>query len=296
MHSQLFICTLLFSDGLAQSLTKILGDRHYAVTQFQSQDSFLDFIDREQQEIDCLVIESYSELKSLLTQLQENGILIPVVILDPENSSEPSGGEQEISVDPSAEAPSSQLYHPAMLQVAIAQVEKIGVFIDQAINQFLALSHPLEPESLPSENLQLDPQKSLILQQQRLAEKLRERLGYLGVYYKRSPHNFFRNMTRAERQDFLRQLRVSYRDIVLNYFSKDPTLNEKLDNFVNTAFFADISVSQIVEIHMELMDEFSKHLKLEGRSEEILLDYRLTLIDTIAHLCEMYRRSIPRES
>jgi circadian clock protein KaiA len=25
------------------------------------------------------------------------------------------------------------------------------------------------------------------------------------------------------------------------------------------------------------------------------LDYRLTLIDTIAHLCEMYRRSIPRE-
>lgn len=47
---------------------------------------------------------------------------------------------------------------------------------------------------------------------------------------------------------------------------------------------------------MDLMDEFAKQLKLEGRSEEILLDYRLTLIDTIAHLCEMYRRSIPRES
>ena len=43
------------------------------------------------------------------------------------------------------------------------------------------------------------------------------------------------------------------------------------------------------------MEEFSKQLKLEGRSEEILLDYRLTLIDIIAHLCEMYRRSIPRE-
>jgi circadian clock protein KaiA len=47
---------------------------------------------------------------------------------------------------------------------------------------------------------------------------------------------------------------------------------------------------------MELMEEFSKQLKLEGRSEEILLDYRLTLIDVIAHLGEMYRRSIPRES
>jgi circadian clock protein KaiA len=46
---------------------------------------------------------------------------------------------------------------------------------------------------------------------------------------------------------------------------------------------------------MELMDALATQLKLEGRSEEILLDYRLTLIDIIAHLCEMYRRSIPRE-
>ena len=46
---------------------------------------------------------------------------------------------------------------------------------------------------------------------------------------------------------------------------------------------------------MQLMDGFAKQLKLEGRSEEILLDYRLTLIDVIAHLCEMYRRSIPRQ-
>jgi circadian clock protein KaiA len=27
----------------------------------------------------------------------------------------------------------------------------------------------------------------------------------------------------------------------------------------------------------------------------VLLDYRLTLIDSLAHLCEMYRRSVPRE-
>ena len=56
-----------------------------------------------------------------------------------------------------------------------------------------------------------------------------------------------------------------------------------------------MSVSQVLEIHMELMDRLAKKLKLEGRSEDILLDYRLTLIDAIAHLCEMYRRSIPRE-
>ena len=43
------------------------------------------------------------------------------------------------------------------------------------------------------------------------------------------------------------------------------------------------------------MDEFAHQLKIEGRSEDILLDYRLALIDIIAHLCEMYRRSIPSE-
>ena len=62
------------------------------------------------------------------------------------------------------------------------------------------------------------------------------------------------------------------------------------------AFFADLPVSQVVEIHMDVMDEFANQLKLEGRSEDIVLDYRLTLIDTLAHLCEMYRRSIPKES
>ena len=75
----------------------------------------------------------------------------------------------------------------------------------------------------------------------------------------------------------------------------DDRNNERLDAFVNAVFFADLSVAKVVEIHMDLIDEFSKQLKLEGRSDEILLDYRLTLIDTLAHLCEMYRRSIPRE-
>jgi circadian clock protein KaiA len=135
-----------------------------------------------------------------------------------------------------------------------------------------------------------------MLQQRRLADKLKERLGYLGIYYKRSPKNFLRALPPDEQAELLHQLRQEYRSIVLGYFSNEYDLNQQIDNFVNAAFFADIPVSYIVETHMELMDEFAKQLKLEGRSEEILLDYRLTLIDTISHLCEMYRRSIPRES
>ncbi|MEG3839302.1 circadian clock protein KaiA [Microcoleus sp. herbarium14] len=133
-------------------------------------------------------------------------------------------------------------------------------------------------------------------QQRRLAEKLRERLGYLGVYYQRNSQIFLRNLSGLEKKKFLEQLKLSYRNIILNYFAEDTAVNNQIDEFVNLAFFADVPVTQVVEIHMGLMDEFAKQLKLEGRSEEILLDYRLTLIDAIAHLCEMYRRSIPKEA
>jgi circadian clock protein KaiA len=135
----------------------------------------------------------------------------------------------------------------------------------------------------------------LLLQQRRLADKLKERLGYLGVYYKRNPNYFYRNLTRQEKQEFLAKLSNEYREIILNYFSPDENFNQMIDQFVNHTFFSDIAVSQILEIHMELMDKFSQSLKLEGRSDEILLDYRLALIDILAHLGEMYRRSIPRE-
>ena len=102
-------------------------------------------------------------------------------------------------------------------------------------------------------------------------------------------------MTPPQKDALLRQLKQDYREIVLVYFTEDSGLSERIDQLVDLVFLTDLPISQIVEIHMELMDEFSKHLKLEGRSDEVLLDYRLTLIDILAHLCEMYRRSIPRE-
>jgi circadian clock protein KaiA len=104
----------------------------------------------------------------------------------------------------------------------------------------------------------------------------------------------FQEMTPPERQGLLRQLKLDYSVILINYFTTDKTLKEKIDKFINTVFYANIPVPQIIEIHMEIIDEFSNQLKLEGRSNETLLDYRLTLIDILAHLCEVYRSSISK--
>ena len=262
----------------------------------------MDFIQRNSH-LDCLVFEVYPELHLLVSQLQEHSIFLPVVILEAEPKSEDAKILPENNTIRASEGSHEEnldfFYHAAEVKLPIAKLSALSSSIDQAMTQFLNLSVPVRARGHSSSadpTAELTSQGLLHRQQRRLAEKLRERLGYLGVYYKRNSQFFFRNLPKAEKQKLLDQLQSNYREIVLNYFSQDSTLNNKIDEFVNVAFFADISVTQIVEIHMELMDEFANQLKLEGRSEEVLLDYRLTLIDAIAHLCEMYRRSIPRDS
>lgn len=317
MYPQLSISTLLNSGDLAQSLITLLSGDRYRVTQFSSEEELFNFIELEQQPIDCLILQSGSYLTLLIEQLQKRAILLPAVVLNTEavapQRDSTAGSELPKKTHRHPELPDSSqssavnstpaqttfTYHVATVEVPIAQLDHIAQFINQAIVQFLKLSpthHTPNRQPAPDLITELTSQNSLMLQQRRLTDKLKERLGYLGVYYKRDPKNFLRHLPVAEKQKFLRKLKSDYSDIVLIYFSGEEQLNQKIDDFVNTAFFADVSVSQIVEIHMELIDEFSKQLKLEGRSDEILLDYRLTLIDTIAHLCEMYRRSIPRDS
>jgi circadian clock protein KaiA len=287
------------SQSLTQSLSQFLSEDRYILHFTASESELFSFVEQHKQDLDCLVIQGDS-LQPLINSL-EPVILLPVVIFPEESEKIRSGVAPSNSSDPkitddTASEPGNYLLHAAEVRVELKQVPEISSLVDEAISQFLALS----PASLfcviDDPAYQLTKFSFLMQQQRRLAEKLKERLGYLGVYYKRNPQLFLRHLSASERHNLLENLKLEYRQIVLKYFYQDSTLNQKIDNFVDKAFFADISVSRIVEIHMELMEEFSKQLKLEGRSEEVLLDYRLTLIDVIAHLGEMYRRSIPRES
>ncbi len=102
-------------------------------------------------------------------------------------------------------------------------------------------------------------------------------------------------MTTADQQALLQEIKSEYRQILLTYFTTDKTRQQKIDKLIKTVFYANVPGPKIIEIHMELIDEFSKQLKLERRGDEaLLLDYRLTLIDILAHLCELYRCSRTR--
>lgn len=292
------------SQPLALSLSQLLSVDRYTLHITSSESEFFDFIDENKQELDCLLLQDNSSLLTLLKQLSEQGTLLPVVIFSEElgiNSSVVGNSKRNESTQTTndySQDYASPLFHAAEVRLSIFQPANIGDFIEKAIARYIYLTPSLTLADYSATALLkngLDTDSFIIKQQQRLSEKLQERLGYLGVYYKRNPQLFFRNLPQNERQNLLEKLRSQYSQIILNYFSQDYSINKKIDQFVDQAFFADISVSRIVEIHMEVMDDFSKHLKLEGRSEEVLLDYRLTLIDVIAHLGEMYRRSIPRE-
>ncbi|MCT7948543.1 circadian clock protein KaiA [Ancylothrix sp. C2] len=300
MRPLLFVCVFLYTDVLASKLVPYFPAERYAISFFTSEAEFLLFAGGQKQQLDCLILEQNPALLSLAARLREQDILLPAVIIKgPVEANTPEGS---FSSPTSSQAVADNIppcfYHRAEVMVGCDKLGEITDFLHHALTEFLNLSPngDLIPPSKDTPDNERTSQHYLMQQQHRLSEKLRERLGYLGVYYKRNPQGFIRNLAPADKQQLLAILKDEYREIVLNYFLDEQFLNQKIDNFVNIVFFADVPVTNIVEIHMDLMDEFSKQLKLEGRSEEILLDYRLTLIDTIAHLCEMYRRSIPRDS
>lgn len=296
VRSSLAICTLLNSDTLAKALSQALGRGRYHLSQFHHAQEFLEFVSQQERNIDCLILQESPTLPKVTEMLRQNSVMLPTLIIDNQDSCADVMASEHPSTEPLN--PHKPLYHRAEVRVSLNALSQISTEIDQAIREFLRLSSPdagTEMEDALMVNPS-DPPVELQMQQRRLAEKLKERLGYLGVYYKRDPKNFLRNLSLTDRHAFMEKLKANYRNIVILYFSNDETLNKQIDQFVNDAFFSDIPVTQIVELHMDLMEQLSKQLKLEGRNEDVLLDYRLTLIDVLSHLCEMYRRSIPRES
>lgn len=276
MSAPLTIAAIADSTDLSPLLSQFLDAQRYTLHYFTSQSAALAQIAAFKHEIDCLIFDSRQNLLTTVTAIEDRRLVLPVVTIVA------AVGDNH-----------DYIYQPSEVMLVETDLATIGVAIDQAIAKFLTIA---PPEPIVSNDRMAIAKPSFLLQQQRrLADKLKERLGYLAIYYKRNTRQFLRNLDSEQQQDLLAQLKVRYREIVLDYFTKSDRIDNQIDELVDIAFFSDISVSEIVKIHMELIEEFSNQLKLEGRSEEVLLDYRLTLIDTIAHLCEMYRRSIPRE-
>lgn len=263
----LTIASLLRDPRLQEACAQWLKGGRYELVHLDPGADPVVALEQRRDSFDGVLLEQGVLDPSSYRHLQDRGVLLPAVVI----------GLVSGRTD----------YHDAEVHLPPDQLEQLSYSVDGAISRFLrrglrgsGASASGQPGSGPP-----DPWK--------LANRLKDRLGYLGVFYKRDPSRFLRNLAAAERQELLRSLERTYRDLLVSYFRDPAVANQALESFVHTAFFSDLPITKTVEIHMNLMDGFWKQLKLEGHKNDFLQDYRLALLDVMAHLCEMYRRSIP---
>ena len=209
LPSNFLIGIFVISDAITHRLRRCLEGNPYIVNWGVSDLDFLAWVIDNRQKIDCLLIQDGPKVNALFQRLQEQEILLPTLLLSdkPENSIQT---EAETSLSPEVTTTDENLvasksptpdYHGAVIRLTTAALDQLEHYIHQAIDQFLKLPASRDETDSQLRGDEASPHLLLSLQQQRLAEKLKERLGYLGVYYKRNSQNFLRNMTQAERQD-----------------------------------------------------------------------------------------------
>ena len=290
VSSKLHLCLFSTQQQFTPSIIALLNKERYKIECFSIVSELIDFVTLNKEHLDCILLVSNRQIRSMLKQLWLSEILLPAVIVETESS---VNKFDDNALDGFAVA--DILYHQAEILLYPTQLKEISSYINLAITKFLNFTPDLENNyQFKNEIKEKDGmKKSLTSQQRRLTKKIKDRLGYLGFFYKRNSKDFYRNLTSQKQQQLNLELSNDYRKILLNYFNDSIDINKLIDEFVDKAFFADISTSQILEIHMEIIDDFAQQLQIEGRNDDILLDYRLPLIDITAHLCEIYRRSIP---
>ena len=226
-------------------------------------------LERRREEFDALLLEQGAVGPSVYQSLSDLGLVLPAVVI--------GAGTGEVE------------FHDAEVHLPTNQLEQLSYSLDAAVSRFLRRggvgAGDVSADQLAPGGETPDRWK--------LANRLQGRLGLLGVFYKRDSSRFLRNLSVADRDALLQSLERTYRDLLLSYFRDPSAANQALESFVNTAFFSDLPITKAVEIHMNSIDGFAKQLKLEGNQNDFLQDYRLALLDVMAHLCEMYRRSVP---
>lgn len=266
----LTIASLLREPRLVQACAQWLQGGRYQLISLDPAENPVEVLDRRREDFDAVLLEQGVISPQILRTLGDQGLLLPAVVI--------------------GEVTGRQEYHDAEVHLPPDQLAQLSYSFDAAVSRFLR-------RGLSNGNSQgaAGPAKETT-DRWKLANRLNGRLGYLGVYYKRDPSRFLRHLGESERHELLDSLKLTYRDLLISYFQDPAAANQALESFVNTAFFSDLPITYTVEIHMNLIDEYDKQIKLEGHKNNFLQDYRLALLDVMAHLCEMYRRSVPPDA
>ncbi len=274
----LTIVSLIQSPALAEACVQWLKGGRYRLAPVDPASDPLQELERRREEFDAILLEEGCVDASLFGALVAHGLQLPAVVIGPVSG--------------------KVLFHDAEVRLPPDQLEQLSYSLDAAVSRFLlritvAVSGGAEASGAAGAGTDRGTEAGALPDGWKLSNRLNGRLGYLGVYYKRDPSRFLRNLPAKERSELVGSLTRTYRDLLISYFKDPAAANQAIESFVNTAFFADLPITRTVQIHMDLIEEIRKQLMIKGQNNEFLQDYRLALLDVMAHLCEMYRRSIP---
>ena len=265
----LTIASLIRDPSIGQVCSRWLKGGHCQLVWVDPSSNPVAELDRRREEFDVLLLEQGAVGPCVYQSLSDLGLVLPTVVI--------GAGTGEVE------------FHDAEVHLPSNQLEQLSYSLDAAVSRFLRRGG-VDAGSACADQLAPGDETP---DRWKLANRLQGRLGLLGVFYKRDPSRFLRNLSAGDRDALLQSLERTYRDLLFSYFRDPSAANQALESFVNTAFFSDLPITKAVEIHMNLIDGFAKQLKLEGNQNDFLQDYRLALLDVMAHLCEMYRRSVP---
>ena len=260
----LTIASLLSDPRLERACRTWLKGGRYQLEDLGSLPDPVAELEQRRDAFDVVLLQQGMLTPQVYENLRRQGLVLPAVVV----------GEVSGRVE----------FHEAEVHLPQDQLEQIAYSVDAAVSRFLRSGSGPSGDGAGA---------AATPERWRLPNRLRGRLGYLGVFYKRDPALFLRNLPQTEHEELLRSLERSYRDLLISYFKDPAAANQAIESFVHTAFFSDLPINKVVGIHVDLIDVFWKQLKLEGHKNDFLQDYRLALLDVLAHLCEMYRRSIP---
>jgi circadian clock protein KaiA len=219
--TNLQVCCLVAADNVNQtksSLANFLPADRYTITVVSELEALVSLLTKPQNIQDCLVIfgDSLENAKQDETQAVEAvvdhlgmlNIFMPTILVleDLYEQSDPHS-EQGESKDFSKD------FYQAIVSINFDQVQNLSAIIDQAIATFIKTAPQIRHQvyvNIPNAPIS----ESLTVQQQRLADKLNERLGYLGVYYKRDSRLFLRNLSPEDRKEYIGRLKSIYRTII----------------------------------------------------------------------------------
>ena len=186
----------------------------------ESGQGVVELLSRQREAVDAVVIEQCLLDDKTREALSSEGLLFPAVVV----------GELMGRVD----------YHPEEVHLPGDQLEQLGYNVDASISRFLRQG---QKDARPEDGAEQNAIPAMEGSAWKLSSRLQERLGYLGVFYKRDPSRFLANLPPDEQRDLVQSLQRTYRDLLISYFRDPAAANQALESFVNTAFFGDLPIT-----------------------------------------------------